>query len=431
MKKIFTAVLMLIVGNTMFGQACDPNDSTTMGPGSGNDVFYSLKKAYTTGNGTVKSESNTNWHLAFSVLGSQFPNNPGIGVTVRVNSPNGENPQAGTSGCLIKMIPGANFSNWSNLDTTGLYALPELVDNDSTWNLSALTSGYKATDPFNFIWGNYNMTTHTLTGTKVYVLYNPTQNWYKKLFINSLVYDTVWNFTISNLDNSDSNAVKINKNDYKFRNYVYYNAVNNTLIDREPDNRTWDLLWTKYRGLVPLGQVKVPYTVTGVLQNIGVSVAQNNGKKCNEVWLGSKTAQASNVISTIGYDWKTFTGTGYAITDTFVYFVYAKDTHTYKMSMVSYTGGSLSKTVLSFYETLSIDSKQIQTIGVYPNPVNNVVNIQTDDQVQSIEVYDVFGKKVASVEQAQEIQLGNLASGVYTLIVTTDTGLYQQKIIKE
>ncbi len=431
MKKIFTVALMLLVGNAMVAQNCSANDSTIMGPGSGNDVFYSLKKAYTSGNGTVKTVSNTNWHLAFSVLGSQFPSNPAVGVAIRVNSPLGENPQAGTTGCVLKVIPGANFSNWHNLDTTGLYALPELVDNDSTWNLSAFTSGYKVSDPFNFIWGNYNMTTHTLTGSKVYVLYNKSQNWYKKVHINSLVYDTIWNFTVSNIDNSDSNFVSINKNSHKNRNFIYYDVLNNTLNDREPDNRDWDLLWTKYKGLVPLGPVKVPYTVTGVLHNLGVTVAQNNGKKCNEVWLGSKTAQPSSIISTIGYDWKTFTGTAYAITDTFVYFVYAKDTNTYKMTMISYTGGAQSKTVISFGATSGIDSKQLSSVNVYPNPVNGVLNVDIDKVVTSIQVYDMFGKAVAFSTDSPSIELSDLNAGVYLLIVTTNEGTFQQKIIKE
>ena len=38
------------------------NDSVSMATGSGNDVFYSMA------NGTVKSENNMNWHLAFSMF---------------------------------------------------------------------------------------------------------------------------------------------------------------------------------------------------------------------------------------------------------------------------------------------------------------------------------------------------------------------------
>lgn len=432
MKKIILAVTLGLSIGFLKAQTCDANDSTFMGTGSGNDVFYSLKTGKDNGSGTVKTVSNSNWHLAFSVRGTQFPDNPGIGVAIRVNSPNGENPQMGATGCVLAKIPGANFSNWHNLDTSGLFALPELTDPDSTWNISAFTKGYSFANAFNFIWGTYNQSNHKVSGTSVFVLYNKSQNWYKKIFINEVSFDTLWRFTIANIDNSDSNFVEINKNDYKNRNFVYYDVLNNTVIDREPDNRTWDLLWTRYKARVPFGQTVVPYTVSGVLQNLGVTVAQNNGKKCSEVWLANKKADYSSNISIIGYDWKTFTGSSYAITDTFVYFIRALDTAKYKMTMISFTGGSFSKTVFSFYEaTLSLDKPEISTIGVYPNPASSIVNIDNAYQVESLQVYDVFGKLVSSNINDNSLDITNLSSGVYMLYVKTDKGVFQQKLIKE
>src|SRR5690606_3710943 len=114
-----------------------------------------------------------------------------------------------------------NWSNWHNLDTTGLYMKEELIDSDTSWGLSAFTKGYNASNPFNFVFGNYNQTSHSIEGTTVYVLYNKSADWYKKVFISSLVADTMWKFYISNLDNTDSNYVEINKKDYKDRNFVY------------------------------------------------------------------------------------------------------------------------------------------------------------------------------------------------------------------
>lgn len=432
MKKILIAAIVSVFGNSAFSQTCQANDSTLMGAGAANDVFYSLSKAKTTGDGTVKVESNTNWHLAFSVLPSQFPTNPGIGVAIRVNSPLGENAQAGTTGCALKVIPGANFSNWHNLDTTGLYALPELSDNDSTWNLSSFTKGYSlAGDPFNFVWGSYNQTSHNVNGTKVFVLYNKSQNWYKKIFINACVFDTMWNFTVANIDNTDSNFVTIDKNSHKKRNFMYYDVINNTVIDREPDNDTWDLLWTKYRGMVPAGPTKIPYTVTGVLQNLGVQVAQNDGKKCSEVWLANKTAQNSGMISTIGYDWKTFNGTSYTVTDTFVYFVTGLDAKVYKMTLISYKS-SLGKTVLSFYEaTLGINDSKVGNVAVYPNPVFGTLNIDTKSEVNAIKVYDLFGKLVESNNNSSTIDISSLVSGMYLVMVETAEGTFQQRVIKQ
>ncbi len=435
MKKLIFTIGALVLANAAFSQTCSPSDSTIMGSGATNDVYFSMKKSATTGNGTVKSVSNTNWHLAFSVQASRFPYNPANGVAIRVNSPLGENPQTGATGCKLVKIPAANWSNWHNLDTTGMSALPELIDSDSTWDLSAFTSGYSTKtmqELFDFKWGAYNQTTHNVTGTSVFVLYNKTQGWYKKIFINQVTVDTMWDFTIANIDNTDSNFVQIRKKAYPNRNFVYYNVLTNTVSDREPDNRTWDLLWTKYKGQVQLGPNIVPYTVTGVLHNNGVKVAQNMGKKCPDVWLSNKTAKSEPSISTIGYDWKTFTGTAYSVPDTIVYFVDAKDTNTYKMTLLSFTGGSQGKTVLATYKaTVGIEDNEIMgSLDVYPNPANSTITVKTDDVVETVKVYDVFGKNVANTNNAT-VNISDLNSGVYMVVIKTDKGLFQQRFIKQ
>ena len=432
MKNFLISASVLLFGQAAFAQTCKPSDSTLMGSGSGNDVFYSLKKGVSTGNGTVKTVANNNWHLAFSVMPSAFPANPANGVAIRVNSQLGESAQSGTTGWRLIKLPGKNWSNWHKLDTTGMYAIPELLDSDSTWNLSAFTKGYTTADPFNFIWGSYNSTTHNVVGNSVFVLYNKTQNTYKKIFINQIVVDTLWQFTIANINNTDSNFVQIGKKSYPNKNFVYYDVVNKVIRDREPDNRTWDLVWTKYKGMLQLGPNKIPFPVTGVLHNNGVKTAQNNGKKCNEVWLANKTAKASDNISTIGFDWKSFNGASYDIADTMVYFISAKDTNTYKMTMVSYAGGPLSKTVFSFYKsTLSIDDNKILGgLEVYPNPATGSITVKTDDVVEMVQVYDVFGKNVASANGAT-VNVSELSSGVYMSIIKTDKGLFQQKFIKQ
>jgi hypothetical protein len=58
-KVIFTLISMIVMGSTAMAQWSA--DSVLMGTGSANDVFYSLQ------NGTVKTENNKNWHLAFSM----------------------------------------------------------------------------------------------------------------------------------------------------------------------------------------------------------------------------------------------------------------------------------------------------------------------------------------------------------------------------
>lgn len=433
MKKLIIATIAFLAISPLSAQICPANDSALMGSGFAQDVFYSFRKFAQTGNGAVKSVSNTNWHMAISVQFSSFPANPANGVAIRVNSPLGENAQMGTTGTTLVKLNGANPSDWRNIDTTGLSSLPELVDSDSTWNLSAFTSGYPKTNPFDFIWGTYNQSSKAVVGTQVFVLYNKSAGWYKKIFIKELAYDTLWDIVISNIDNSDSVNLKINKKMYSKRMFVYYDVVNNVLNDREPDTDQWDAVWTKYKGMINFMGSKIPYTVTGILTNPKVTVAKNIGKKCNEVWLSNKTAQVYPSISNIGHDWKAFDQQTfkYTITDTFVYFVNALDSNTYKVTMKNFTGGSQGKTTFNLYEaTSSIQSiSSNNTISIYPNPTNSTLQIESESAINSVLVYDMQGRQVLSSELSQ-INISDLNNGIYMLLISTADGVYQHTIIK-
>lgn len=86
--------------------------------------------------------------------------------------------------------------------------------------------------------------------------------------------------------------------------------------------------------------------------------------------------------------------------------------------------------------TLSIDSKEA-ALGwsFYPNPTNDVLSI-TNKQVKNatITVHDINGrallsKTINSVES--EINISNLHSGIYLFNVTTDTGAFVKRIVKQ
>lgn len=419
MKKISIILFSLFLINNVQAQ-CSVTDSTSMGSGTANDVYYSLK------NGVVKTISNKNWHLAFSVMRSQFPGNPSTGVAVRLNS-------AGNNMKLVKLPATQNPANWRNIDTTGLYALPELIDSDSTWFSTAFTKGYSSADPFNFIWGTYNMSSKHVDGTNVFIMYNKADNIYKKVFIKQVSYDTMWNVVVSNLDNTDSNFVQIRKNAYPNRMFVYYNAVTNEVLDREPDNNSWDLVWTKFTTFAVSTQGSGLFPLSGVLSNLGVQVAKNVGKKCDQVWLINKTANVNPKISLIGGDWKLHLGGGvYAIADTFVYFITSNNV-TYKLTFKGFTGGTQGKSTFNLYEaTLSTNElSNHPMIKLVPNPVNGVSEILTEAQVQKITIQNIHGQVIYENSNSNQFDVSNKASGIYIMTVQTDKGLSKIKFVKQ
>jgi len=420
MKKITIIFISLFVASFAAQSQCPVTDSTLMGAGTANDVYYSLK------NGVVKTVSNKNWHLAFSVMRSQFPGNPSTGVAVRLNS-------AGNNMKLVRLPATQNPANWRNIDTTGMYALPELIDSDSTWFSTAFTKGYTPADQFNFIWGTYNMSSKHVDGTNVFIMFNKADNIYKKVFIKQVTFDTMWSVVVSNLDNTDSNFIQIRKNAYPNRMFVYYNAVTNEVLDREPANNSWDLVWTKFTTFAVSTQGSGLFPLSGVLSNLGVQVAKNIGKKCDQVWLSTKTAQVNPKISLIGGDWKLHMGGGvYSIADTFVYFITSGNV-TYKMTFKGFAGGALGKSTFNLYEaTLSTNElSSTPQIKVVPNPINGLGEILTDSKVEKITIQNLQGQVILENSLSNSFDISNYASGIYLMTIQTDKGLTKLKLIKQ
>ncbi|MCR4826541.1 MAG: T9SS type A sorting domain-containing protein, partial [Bacteroidales bacterium] len=94
----------------------------------------------------------------------------------------------------------------------------------------------------------------------------------------------------------------------------------------------------------------------------------------------------------------------------------------------------------------SIDSYLLNSIALYPNPANDVVNVEctmNNVQLEGIEVIDVYGKIITTVgtrfiASAQspasapiQINVSSLANGMYFVRVTTDEGVATKTFIKK
>lgn len=69
-------------------------------------------------------------------------------------------------------------------------------------------------------------------------------------------------------------------------------------------------------------------------------------------------------------------------------------------------------------------------VVLYPNPTDKAINLQSDNQINSVELYDMFGKNIGNyqVDDYQiEINVQNLAVGMYIAKVKTDNGFTVKK----
>ncbi|MBO7494013.1 MAG: T9SS type A sorting domain-containing protein, partial [Bacteroidales bacterium] len=86
---------------------------------------------------------------------------------------------------------------------------------------------------------------------------------------------------------------------------------------------------------------------------------------------------------------------------------------------------------------VGVEEHLLNSISLFPNPANDVVNVEcTMNNVQclGVEVFDVFGKLINTVnvvDNPTRINVSGLANGMYFVRVTTDEGTVTKTFIKK
>lgn len=74
-----------------------------------------------------------------------------------------------------------------------------------------------------------------------------------------------------------------------------------------------------------------------------------------------------------------------------------------------------------------------EMVSVYPNPTSDFVqlNLPSDIEVNSVQLFDLLGKKIDVALNNNQIDLSSYADGVYMLNIETNQGKLTKKIIKK
>ena len=92
--------------------------------------------------------------------------------------------------------------------------------------------------------------------------------------------------------------------------------------------------------------------------------------------------------------------------------------------------------ILDFYHglicnyTSSVAEVVQNSTRLYPNPVENLLNIELEDNIQSVQIFTVDGKFINTYHQ-KSIDLSNYKSGIYFIEITNSKGqIIRKKIVK-
>ncbi len=123
-----------------------------------------------------------------------------------------------------------------------------LSNSDSIWEEGAFNRN--SMDHPDYGWGVYNAITHDVVGDSVYII-SLANGAKKKLWIKSKnSINNTYVFTYADLDGTNEFTETLDVTPYEDKLFVYYNLSIGSVIDREPAQSSWDLLFSRYSATV-------------------------------------------------------------------------------------------------------------------------------------------------------------------------------------
>lgn len=433
MKKNLLLVASLFAGVFAFAQEVDANGYTTvevdMLPAYANQVYYKLSS------NTQTPVAAASWDIAFQ----KATGTRAIGA-IRINDHK-----------VTALYESGIASTWATTDVANVAQWTKLYNSAITWDKGAYNA---ATDnsPLGYGWGAYDMGTHHVNGTRVFVLQYGSGNTaiYKKMIIDDLDTQNTTNvggvgalytlrtstWSAANSQWSADQTVTTTVVTASPAKYSYLSLDTNALVTVAPADAEWDFVFTKYFDEVSaMGQTAM-YNVTGALQNENVTVsAVANEVGETATFTTPATATYSANINSVGDKWKAFSGTAYTIPATTYYI--KSGGKVYRLYFLSFAGQSTGKLSFKYkevQETAGIEDFNKTSFSVFPNPTTdkNVTISHNIDGKGTVSVYSLTGALVANSELSsgsQNLNLSSLTAGIYIVKIEAGNQTATKKLI--
>ena len=411
-KKLYSLlVLTMIFTYNIYAQT----QSISLQPSYTNQSFYSME------NGEAANVDNADWDLAFST--------GAMSSSIRINA---------GMGTELYLYPLGDTTDWNTFNSSNISSWTPIYNSDTNWLIGAFDKN--STSMFDMGWGMYSMVTHFVTGDSIYAIKTVGGNW-KKLWIKQLA-NGEYDFQYADLDGSNQVNATITQSSFSDRNFAYYSLDQNTSLNREPASQDWDITFTKY--ITPVQGMA--YSVTGVLSNSGVQVAQVDNLPDPNTYTDYTQHTMMTEMNIIGYDWKDFDMStfSYVLDPNRCYFVKDFNDRVWRIVFTSFEGSSTGIIEFNTQEmtggstSIINANSDISTFEIFPNPiVNNDITIIYDNlsDYVKLEIYDITGKSVFSDIfygagfKAKRVNTSNLKQGVYLVRINSEGTVLQKKLV--
>ena len=396
-------------------------DSVVLGAGYSQQAYYNMAT------GDKNYVALNDWDLAFKVNGT-------FTASVWANE---------ASGLAVYLTTATDFS--TTLDTADLNTWTGLDNSRDTWEIGALNANAVSADPFDFGWGQYMQSMHSVIGSKVYVL-EFDDNTYKKIMIDSLAnYGNVYYFRIADLDGANLVVDSLDKTDYPDRLFAYYDVKANTEADREPALDNWDFLFSTDLTPTVIPNYGTVYNAGTVYGNPNTGVTAYTEVADVSTFDAFSYTDFDSSLTVIGSDYR-YTNMGpWSITDSMVYFVAAQAGGYYKLVFTDFGGTAnglikFNKTYKEQATTGINELANVSSMSLYPNPAVDQATLSfTTTEATELNVYvlDMSGRSlfnttlnIAVGAQSLSIPTADLQSGAYIILVDDGSSISTQKLMK-
>ena len=133
------------------------------------------------------------------------------------------------------------------------------------------------------------------------------------------------------------------------------------------------------------------------------------------------------------YTWSVTNGTGSAIIDANGLLT-ATNNGTVSAIATANDGseiGGMVTVTISNQTMASVNGNDI-SISIYPNPTTGIVNFETNEQINRIEIYNLIGERVNVFSNVNSINIKDFNTGIYIVKVITDTDkIVTKKLVKK
>ncbi|MNL33733.1 hypothetical protein D3C87_1556610 [compost metagenome] len=117
-----------------------------------------------------------------------------------------------------------------------------------------------------------------------------------------------------------------------------------------------------------------------------------------------------------------------------------KEETIYTVTAINIGGNSVFQISLLVSPALGIEDPVLNKVKIYPNPVKDILNIDGENEIQRLEIYNLLGQLVHSeqyddsgfgTESVKLVDFSELKSGMYILILFVDNERLSYKILKK